>query len=64
MKDVSRLAIGIILLGLAIFLTVDFEKTPSANAESLEDSATQEVQPEWQAAPETEILKRIPAVFL
>ena len=55
MKDVSRLAIGIILLGLAIFLTVDFEKTPSANAESLEDSATQEVQPEWQAAPETEI---------
>ncbi len=50
MKDISRLAVGIILLGLAIFLTVDFEVAPtqSAGAEPSEDSGL--LEPNWQAA--------------
>lgn len=55
MKDVSRLAIGITLLGLAIFLTVDFEKSPSVNADAQDGPASNELQPEWQAAVEPQV---------
>lgn len=50
MKDISRLVVGIVLLGLAIFLSVDFEATPaqSVGAESPEDVGL--LEPEWQAA--------------
>lgn len=50
MKDISRLVVGIVLLGLAIFLSVDFEATPaqSVGAKSPEDVGL--LEPEWQAA--------------
>lgn len=50
MKDISRLVVGIVLLGLAIFLSVDFEVAPaqSVGAESPEEAGL--LEPEWQAA--------------
>ena len=50
MKDVSRLAVGIALLGLAIFLTVDFDNSATPITESQESLANNELEPEWQAA--------------
>jgi nucleoid-associated protein YgaU len=51
MKEFSRLAVGIILLGLAIFLSLDLtNQTPQA-AEHQSREAIPGSQPDWQAPP-------------
>lgn len=53
MNDFARLAVGILLLGLAIYLSLNFEENPAAKKEADDDSSItiEDVQPDWQAQP-------------
>lgn len=54
MKDIARLATGVILLGLAIYLSLNFEEpqvAENANADSV--SVDDSLSPDWQAKPDT-----------
>lgn len=52
MKDFARLAVGILLLGMAIYLSLNFEEAPTNT--KLRDDASEGIEestPDWQAQP-------------